>query len=446
MCLAFIGLAAGLTVSRAAAAPAPPAATDTAFIDVNVLPMDAERVLTHQTVVVRGRSIVALGPAASTNVPLGAVRIEGHGNAYLMPGLADMHTHVMTTEDLALYTASGVTTILHMGGAPADLVAGANPDIASGALVGPQIFFALMVDGSNALQRFVVSTPQQGREAVDLAKANGYDFIKLYNNISAPEFEAIVSEARNQHLAVIGHGVRAVGLPQALFAGQVMVAHAEEFFYTAFNNQADSARIAEVATATARSGAYVTPNLSTFEAISRQWGKPDVVAAWLRDPRAALMTPNMRLNWVDMGYAQRSGSIESILVFLRSFTGALARAGVPLITGTDSPVIPGMFPGSSLLDDLRTLREAGLSPYEALVAATRTPGEFIAHTVPGAEPFGVVKAGMKADLLLLAANPLQDAATLAAPLGVMSAGRWRSAAELATLLAQQQARYDALLH
>ena len=440
------------TTAQAAESQPAPALPDTAFVDVNVLPMDAERVLEHQTVVVGARSIIAMGPVASTAVPLGAVRIDGHGKSYLLPGLADMHTHVMTTEDLALYTASGVTTILHMGGAPSDLVAGANPDIASGALVGPQIFFAFMVDGTTALQRFVVTTPQQGREAVDLAKANGYDFIKLYNNISAPEFEAIVAEARNQHMAVIGHGVRAVGLPQALFAGQVMVAHAEEFFYTAFNNQTDSARIAEVATATARSGAYelapgayVTPNLSTFEAISRQWGKPDVVAAWLHDPRAALMTPNMRLNWVDMGYAQRSGSIESILVFLRSFTAALARAGVPLLTGTDSPVIPGMYPGSSLLDDLRTLREAGLTPYQALVAATRTPGEFIAHTVPGAEPFGVVKVGMKADLLLLGANPLQHAETLQAPLGVMSAGRWRSATELAVLLARQKARYDSLL-
>ncbi len=429
----------------AVTAAEPLQAPDTAFIDVNVLPMDAERVLEHQTVVVHGRSIIALGPVASTSVPAGAVLVDCHGKSYLLPGLADMHTHVMVSEDLALYTASGVTTILHMGDAPTDMVAGANADIASGALVGPQIFFAFMVDGSAALQRFVVTTPQQARELVDLAKANGYDFIKLYNNISAPEFEAIVAEARNQHLAVIGHGVRAVGLPQALFAGQVMVAHAEEFFYTAFHNQTDSALIPEVVAATARSGAYVTPNLSTFEAISRQWGKPDVVAQWLHDPRAALMSPNMRLNWVDMGYAQRSGSIDAILVFLRSFTAALARAGVPLITGTDSPVIPGMFPGSSLLDDLRTLREAGLTPYQALVAATRTPGEFIARTVPGAEPFGVVKVGMKADLLLVGANPLRETATLQAPLGVMSAGRWRSEAELSVLLARQKTRYDSLL-
>ena len=78
-------------------------------------------------------------------------------------------------------------------------------------------------------------------------------------------------------------------------------------------------------------------------------------------------------------------------------------------------------------------------------AATRTPGEFIAQSVPGAERFGLVKVGMKADLVLVEHNPLEDLATLKAPLGVMSAGRWRSSEELSALLAQQKARYDGLL-
>ena len=435
-CLALLWLAASACA---------PARADTAFVDVNVVPMDGPRVLEHQTVVVHERSIVALGPVASTTVPEGSQRVAGHGSAFLLPGLADMHTHVMATEDLALYTANGVTTILHMGGAPADLVGGANGDIDSGNLVGPHVFFALMIDGSPVFQRFFIATPRQGRDAVGLAKTNGYDFIKLYNNVTAPEFKAIVSAARQKHMAVIGHGVRAVGLPQALFEGQTMVAHAEEFLYTAFHDRPDTALIPQVVAATARSGAFVTPNLSTFEAISHQWGKPDVVSRFLQDPRARLMTPAMRLNWQDMDYARRTGNLDAEWAFLRTFTKALSEAGVPLITGTDSPVIPGMYPGYSLHDELRTLVEAGLSPYQALRAATRTPGEFIAQSVPGAERFGLVKVGMKADLVLVEHNPLEDLATLKAPLGVMSAGRWRSSEELSALLAQQKARYDGLL-
>lgn len=433
----------GLLLFAAAAFAQGPA--DTAFVDVRVVPMEDARVLEHQTVLVHGRRIVAVGPVADIAVPEGSQRIEGHGSACLLPGLADMHTHVMATEDLALYTANGVTTILHMGGAPADLVAGANADIDSGNLVGPHVFFALMIDGSADLQHFFVSTPQQGREAVGLAKTNGYDFIKLYNNVTAPEFEAMVAAAREQHMAVVGHGVRAVGLPRALFQGQVMVAHAEEFYYTAFHDQPDASRIPGVVEETARSGAYVTPNLSTFEAITRQWGKPEVVERFLRDPRAHLMTPAMRLNWEDMDYSRRAGSLEAQWEFLRLFTKALSDAGVPLVTGTDSPVIPGMYPGYSLHEDLRTLVEAGLVPYEALRAATRTPGEFIAKYVPGAEPFGMVKPGMKADLVLVERNPLEGLETLRSPLGVMSAGRWRTREELSALLARQEARYEALL-
>jgi imidazolonepropionase-like amidohydrolase len=120
-------------------------------------------------------------------------------------------------------------------------------------------------------------------------------------------------------------------------------------------------------------------------------------------------------------------------------------AGVPLLTGTDSPVIPGMYPGYSIHDDIRTLIDAGLTPYQALTAATRTPGEFIAKFVPTAAHFGTIAAGMRADLILLGANPLENVETLKSPRGVMTAGRWRSAVEMATILDRQKQAYDALL-
>ena len=71
-----------------------PARSTVAFVDVNVVPMDSERLLAHQTVVVSGERIVALGPVESTRVPAGAVRVEGQGR-YLMPGLVDMHLHLV---------------------------------------------------------------------------------------------------------------------------------------------------------------------------------------------------------------------------------------------------------------------------------------------------------------------------------------------------------------
>src|SRR6516165_4497374 len=134
--------------------------TVTAFVDVQVVPMDRERMLAHQTVLVRGTRIIELGAVRQISVPPQALRVDGAGTAYLLPGLADMHTHVMRSEDLLPYTANGVTTILHMGGAPPDFVDHIQESIDAGEVVGPQIFFAFMIDGSAALSRLYVRTPE----------------------------------------------------------------------------------------------------------------------------------------------------------------------------------------------------------------------------------------------------------------------------------------------
>lgn len=99
-------------------------------------------------------------------------------------------------------------------------------------------------------------------------------------------------------------------------------------------------------------------------------------------------------------------------------------------------------PGFSLHDDLRALVGAGLTPYQALAAATRTPGEFIEHSLPGAAAFGVVAAGNRADLVLTDGNPLKDLATLRKPLGVMGAGRWYPRARLEAMLAAVARDYE----
>ena len=415
-------------------------ASDVAFHDVNLVPMDRERVVPHQTVVVHGDTIVAVGPVETMAIPAGARRIEGHGAAYLTPGLADMHVHVSDEDDLGLYLANGVTTVLHMGGTEQRIVGHIRADIRRGDVIGPQMLFSLMVDGTDEFGVLKVRDPDAGRATVRLASDNGYDFIKVYNNVSPDTFDALVEAGRRVGLPVVGHGVRAVGLPEALFRGQVMVAHAEEFIYTAFAESHDPATVASVVDEVRRSGAYVTPTLSAFAAISAQWGRPSQVAAYLAGPQSALVSPGVRLKWRRSGYMNRTGDLGSSLAFQRGFVRDLQRAGVPLLTGTDSPEIPGQFPGSSIHDELANLLESGLTPFEALSAATRAPGDFIHLTHPDRQRFGTIRPGARADLILAGADPLQSLNTLKQPLGVMAAGRWYDRNGLDAIFAARKTR------
>jgi hypothetical protein len=190
-----------------------------------------------------------------------------------------------------------------------------------------------------------------------------------------------------------------------------------------------------------KSGAYVTADLNTYATIARQWGRPDVVTAFLKTPESRYVSPGDRLSWRFDGYEKRTGSLDGRVAFLMRFTKALADAGIPLVAGTDAPAIPGLASGFALHDDLQALSGAGLTPYQVLVAATRTPGRMIAEHVPGVVPFGVVAVGNRADLVLVRGNPLGGLATLREPLGVMANGRWYDSQALATLREQVLSDY-----
>jgi len=426
------------------------AAQTVAFVDVNVVPMDRERVLLRQTVVVRDHIITAIGANDGITAPANARIINGNGRLWLSPGLADMHVHGTEEDDLGLYISNGVTTVLHMGDAPSFFLSHMRPAIASGKVIGPQMFFGMKVDGAADYGLFHVSDVDQARAMVRIARTNGYDFIKVYSKVSAAEFDAIVDEARKQGLAVIGHGVESVGLPAGLFKGEAMVAHGEEFLYTAFYNKEDPDAVPamnavpRVAEEVRRSGAFITPTLVAYEAIARQWGRPEEVNVLLAAPEASNLTPTVRLSWSQARYGERTGDIRPRLLFLRRFTKALADAGVPLLAGTDAPTIAGLVPGHSLHEELRNLVESGLTRFQALSTATRNAGAFIAGTHPEVPPFGTIATGMRADLVLTVANPLDSLETLKRPVGVMTYGRWFDASMLVSLLDQRKQRYQRL--
>src|SRR6186997_1624860 len=187
-------------------------AEPTAFVNVNVIPLDHERVLTNQTVVVRDGKIIEIGDAKRVKLPKNAVRIDGTGK-YLIPGLVDMHTHLLSDSDefpdsigpdeLRVMVANGVTTVRFMIGTPELLSLRGRS--ASGEIEAPTIFVASPhLTGREQGNNFVVNTPDEAREAVRKSKAAGYDFIKITTFIKPEVYEAAVDEAKKQNIRVVG--------------------------------------------------------------------------------------------------------------------------------------------------------------------------------------------------------------------------------------------------
>ncbi len=269
-------------------------ASATLFVHVNVVPMNNEQVLRDQSVLVEGGTIKAIAPelAASKDVRV----IDGRGTEFLSPGLADMHTHSDTSRDMAVFLANGVTTVLNMGDASSGFIAQTRPAVNRGEKPGPHIYAAFLLDGSPQYGHLVVANPAEARAMVDVAKTNGYDFIKVYNNLSPECFQALVEQGRAAGLPVVGHGVTRVGIERQLAAGQLMVAHAEEYFYTVFfppgsdpgNRAPDIAQMKSAIDFTRRAGAFVTADLNTYATIAQQWGKPAVLQAFSPSARSPL--------------------------------------------------------------------------------------------------------------------------------------------------------------
>ena len=193
-------------LALAACAPAESSdTTTTAFVGVSVVPMDSERVLADQTVVVRGDRIVQVGPSRSVRVPDGARRVDGRGK-WLMPGLAEMHGHVpppnappeYTDRVLFLYLANGITTVRGMLGAPGQLEL--RQRAASGQIWSPTLYLAGPSFNGNS-----VSSPEQAVEMVRAQKAQGWDLLKVHPGLTRPEYDAMARTARELGIRVGGH-------------------------------------------------------------------------------------------------------------------------------------------------------------------------------------------------------------------------------------------------
>ena len=397
----------------------------------NVVPMDSDRVLRDQTVVVSGGRIAAIGPSETTRSPQGAKVIDARGG-YLTPGLADMHVHVYTPEELTLYVVNGVTTVFNLNGRPQYLEW--RRRISDGKLLGPAIY-------STGPTFDRPRSPEAAVEDVDKIAAAGYDGIKIYNQVGAAEYPALTAEAKKKGLVLVGHVAREPGFAATLAAGQ-SIAHAEEYVYTFFHDDPsrnevvhplDTARIPKAVAMTREAGISVIPTLIAFRNIVRQ---ATDVGKYLKDPNLVYMAPSMRakLEPARNTYATRFDPelVPGLAVsyeFQRQLVKALHDGGVPILAGTDASWLG--VPGFCLLDEIEIFQELGFTPYAAIKTATLDPARLLKKE----GEFGTISAGKRADLILSRENPLEDVRRLREPEGVMVAGRWIPKEERRRLLA-----------
>ena len=396
----------------------------TAFVDVNVVPMDRQRVLMRRVVLVENGVITTIGARDSVVIPTNARRVDGRGSAYLIPGLVDSHVHLELGERrwLPVFLHSGVTTVFNLRGDARHLTL--RDDVAAGRQIGPTIY----TSGQYANLPNIAS-PEDAVREVQAQKSAGYDFVKIHGNLTGPTFRAMADEARRAGIALIGHAPRNLAFDSVIVNRQTMVAHVEEILYTHFRRAGDTSGVGALGARMKAAGVWLTPNLVAYDLIAKQIGRPSVIDSVLKFPEASIVDSAMRRFWTSGMYTNRpfadAPGYERNRNFLFNVTAALHAAGVRMLAGTDTP-LPAIYPGKSLLDELDLMVSAGLTPFDALATATRNPGEYLAVFVGRGVKVGTVTTGSRADLVLVKGNPQENLSVLRRPIGVMVGGHWHA--------------------
>jgi len=409
-----VGAAARGPAAPAKAAPVTQASGGVVIRDARVF--DGERVHGKASVLVQNGRIAAIGPDIQT--PDGAEVIDGAGRT-LLPGLIDAHTHAFN-DALARALVFGVTTELDMftahqaaaawraeqagaGGAPAraDIVSAGTLVTAPG---GHGTEYGMVIP--------TISTPDEAQAFVDARIAEGSDYIKIVfddRGAAAPMFpsvtpetmKAVVAAAKARGKLAVVHVTTQSSALAAIDAGADGLVHI-------FNNEPPAADFAARVKA---AGAFVIPTLSVSESVA---GIASGAALADGTPLSRFLTAEERRGLGASfpprpgGAARRQHAIDA--------TRALHEAGVAILAGTDAPN-PGTAHGVSMHRELELLVEAGLTPAEALAAATSAPARAF-----GLDDRGRIAAGMRADLVLVTGDATRDILATRAIEGVWKGG------------------------
>lgn len=411
---------------------------DVVFSDVNIIPMDANRVVAGQTVITRNGKITVIGDTKKVKVPKDALVIDGKGK-YLIPGLAEMHAHVPPIDDmepmkdvLVLFAVNGITTIRGMLGHPKHLEL--REKVRRGEILSPHFYTT-----GPSFNGISVTSPEAGAAMVRQQKQAGYDFLKMHPGLSRQKFDSIAATAKKVGIPFAGHVSFGVGVWRAAEAGYSSIDHLDGFvealvpdiknyveqqtglFGMWVGEKADTTQIPKLMAALKSNNIWVVPTQSLAE----RWMSPHFTPEDFRkDPDRIYMKPETVAQWIKvktdlMNNPEYSVTrIDKFIQLRRKLISECQKNGIGILLGCDAPQIFNV-PGFSTHNELQYLVTSGLTPYEALRTGTVNVATYLNQ-----KDAGTIRVGNVSDLILLNSNPLADIKETRNIAGVMIGNQW----------------------
>jgi imidazolonepropionase-like amidohydrolase len=386
-------------------------------------------------VLIENGKIAAVGRESQIKIPAGAQKIDAHGKT-ILPGLWDMHAHFEQVEWGPIYLAAGATTVRDVGN-EFEFITAVRDAVANGRGLGPRLFLAGVVDGTSSFALGVsrVDTPEQAKAWTDKYHDAGFQQMKIYSSVQLEELKDVATEAHRLGMTVTGHVPEGLNAYQAIEAGQDQINHIQYIADIMVQPLPEKATRLDRAKArgeidlnspeSQKAIAFLVqhktvldPTLALMEFFTANTAKTPVSI----EPGVAKVAPQLQAILAEAGppgpYAelQEKGFQKEVEI-----VGALHKAGVPIVAGTDQTV-----PGYSLYREIELYAQAGFTPMEAIQAATIVP----ARVMGVDKELGTVEPGKRADLIILDANPLESIHNIRTVKFVITNGTMYNCAEL----------------
>ncbi|MBS9525443.1 amidohydrolase family protein [Litoribacter alkaliphilus] len=405
--------------------------------NVNIVTLSAENpILSNQSILVENGKIQSIG--SNLEVEADSI-IEGAGK-YVLPGLAEMHSHIPNAENgdfsfledvMWLYLANGVTTIRGMIGHPSHLEL--KERIKSGQMMGPRIFAA-----GPSLNGNSVESPQHGRQLVHEQAEAGYDHLKIHPGLSMEKFIAIAETAKEKNIMIGGHVPLDVGLENVILNGFHSVEHLDGYleamlphedyknsekagpFSMNFSQDADLSKLPELVKLTRENNVAVAPTMTLFEHFFGY-----LPASELKERAEIKYLPKDQIvKWAEQKQRLEDDGIlaeEKVKPFLSlrdQILMELYEADVLILLSSDSPQVFNV-PGFATHREIKSMKNAGMKAVDILKSGSKNVAQYFNQ-----DTFGEIVVGKDADFLIVRDNPLEKLETLEELEGLFVGGNY----------------------